>query len=108
MSFNEEFYVICDICKLVKDISVVTKNGKQYVVCKECIDKIPEEIVSQEAPKQEIKHTPEEQLKNEKKKFEEKQRRITEKAEKKEKEMVDMAIRSKSRTLFGGRGETLF
>jgi len=106
---NEEFYVICDICKLAKEISVVEKDGKQYVVCKECKDKIPDEIVSQEAPKQEIKHiSAEEQLKKEKKKFEEKQRRIAEMAEKKKKEMIDMAIRSKSRTLFGGKGDTLF
>jgi len=107
---NEKFDVKCDICKQVKDFRVIKRNNKDYVVCKECESKIPkEEIKQQEAPKQEINTiSTDEQMKLEKKKFEGKQRRLEDNTIKKEKEMVDMAIRSKSRTLFGGRENTLF
>ena len=101
--------IICDICKQVKEIFVVKKGEKTYVVCNECNDKLPEEIVSQEAPKQEISSIlAGDQLRNEKKKSEEKQHRIMGKVEKKKQEMINLAIRSKSKTLFGGKGNTLF
>ena len=87
--------IICDFCKQPKDFRIITYNGKDFVCCKDCEDKPKTYIPPQRKTEKKQALSAIEELKQEKKRFRDKMKRIELKDQKKMDNSLKMGVGSK-------------